>query len=249
MTSLQSNPGTAIEIISNIDIRLKEDKAMIKKYEWEKYLIIESEFIEAKKYISFDRERNYEADSPFLHNEIVLLGAQVEISMKKLISYHNPVKGFSPYNIGDYRRLLLMVYPEMESYSTSLVNSDITFSPFKNWKNGKLAWWDAYSSIKHGSSRLPKLEHALNLLAAYEILIHLVHCEETKAKGDEYIFYSFREMPGLLRLNIESELYELDDGMMGYGFEVAQYNIIDDIDVIKNEIEEIRGEREENRMK
>jgi len=76
---------------------------MAKKYEWDNYLIIESEFIEAKKYLSFERQKNYEADSPFLHNEIVLLGSQVETAMKKLISYENPDKQFSPGNMTQNR--------------------------------------------------------------------------------------------------------------------------------------------------
>ena len=218
---------------------------MSKKHEWENYLIIESEFIEAKKYLAFDRPANYEADSPFLHNEIVLLGSQVEIAMKKLISFKNPDKRFSPGNISDYKRLLLIMFPELEQYTVSLVNTEIKMTPFSEWSSKKLSWWDAYSQIKHGSSRLPKLEHALNLLAAYAIILHLIHFEEAQEEKQEYIFYSFREMPQLLAFGFECGVAEED--YIGYGYDIKQYKTCEDESMIKDEIEKIEKEREEKK--
>lgn len=218
---------------------------MAKKYEWDNYLIIESEFIEAKKYLSFERQKNYEADSPFLHNEIVLLGSQVETAMKKLISYENPDKQFSPGNISDYKRLLLIMFPELEQYTVSIINTEINLTPFSSWSSNKLAWWDAYSKIKHGSSRLPKLEHALNLLAAYAIILHLIHFEESKMEKREYIFYSFREMPQLLVFAFECDMAEED--FIGYGYAIDQYKICADKSLIKEEIETIKKEREDKK--
>lgn len=217
---------------------------MSKKYEWENYLIIESEFIEAKRYLSFERQANLEADSPFLHNQIVLLGSLVEIAMKKLISFHNPEKKFSPGNISDYRQLLLTIYPEIEEYKTLLLNTEIVFTPFANWSSKKLQWWEVYSKIKHGSSRLPKLDHALNLLAAYEILLHLIHVEEGKVAGDD-AFYSFREMPRLLSLQFQNYIGQGDE--IGFGYDSKDYNIVDDEEIIKGIINQLISEREEKK--
>lgn len=192
---------------------------LIKKYEWENYLIIEGEFIEARKYLSFERTVNYEADSPFLHNEIVLLGSKVEIAMKKLIFYANDDNKFRASDISDYKHALLTICPDLEKYETKLINNDLKFIPFSNWSSNKLQWWDAYSSIKHGSSRLAKLEHALNLLSAYQILLLIIHVMQSKEANEDKVFYTFAEMPKLLDPNFARELYQSDEVGFGYVFD------------------------------
>lgn len=214
-----------------------------KKYGWDNYLIIENEFIEAKKYLSFERQVNFETDSPFFHNEIVLLGSLVEIAIKKLIEFENPDNKFAPNKISDYRRLLLFLFPDIEKYHSTLIYSDIILKPFEGWSKNRLKWWEAYSSIKHGSSRLPKLEHALNLLSAYEIILHLIHFEEAKLAGDKYIFYQFTEMPRLLDFGFRSLVSST--GIIGYGFNADQYKICDDKTCLQQLIDIIKEERSE----
>lgn len=212
----------------------------MKKYDWDNYLIIENEFIEARKYLSFERTANLEADSPFLHNEIVLLGTKVETAMKKLISFHNPYESFCPNNISDYKRIILVLFPEIESYETVLTHSDYSFTPFKDWSKSKLSWWEVYSKIKHGSSRIPKLEHALNLLSAYQILLFLIQYEEQS--NNVYISYTLDEIPRLLNLQFhrDTRIFEC----LGYGYPKEQIKVCEDEENIKNVIDSIREERE-----
>lgn len=217
------------------------------KYGWENYLVIENEFIEAKRYLSFDRPANFEADSPFLHNQIVLLGSLVEIAMKKLIDYHNPEKSFSPGNINEYKQLLLTMLPDMEQYQVRLLNTETLITPFANWSSKKLQWWEAYNQIKHGSSRLPKLDHALNALAAYEILLHLIHVEYGRSAGGSGAFYPFREMPRLLGLQFVKYVGQNDE--LGYGFAKENYKICENEEEIKKVIDQILQEREEKKKK
>ena len=212
---------------------------MTKKYDWDNYLIIEQDFIEAKKYLSFERAANLEADSPFLQNEIVLLGSKVEIAMKKLIQCRNKDNSFCPGNISDYKRMLLVIFPDIESYESLLIHSDLKITPFKGWSQKQLTWWEAYSKIKHGSSRIPKLEHALNLLSAYQILLFLIHYEDRC--DEEYIFYTFDEMPKLLELQFQWELHPF--GPIGFGFPREQIKECNNADRIKAEIENIMSER------
>lgn len=212
----------------------------MKKYDWDNYLIIESEFIEAGKYLSFERAENLEADSPFLQNEIVLLGAKVEMAMKKLISFRNKDKSFSPYNISDYKRILLVMFPQLETYKTVLIRYDYPFIPFKDWSKKKLPWWETYSGIKHGSSEIPKLKYALDLLAAYQILLFLIHYEEQR--DGEYVFYTLGEMPKLLDIQFDKETIIF--GTIGFGFPREQIKECNDkaiekvIALIKQETKE-----------
>ena len=210
---------------------------MKKKYDWENYLIIEDEFIEAKKYLSFERDANLDADSPFLQNEIVLLGSKVEMAMKKLISYRNPDRLFNPSNISDYRKILLVLFPDIELYGSNLLHTDSQIVPFEDWSKTKLKWWEAYNGIKHGSSRLPKLDHALKLLSAYQILLFLIHFEEEQDK--DYVFYTFDEMPRLLDLQFHHNLYPFGQ-IIGFGFPKNQINVCADDSIILNVIEKIK---------
>ncbi len=217
---------------------------MAKKFDLEDYKIIENDFIEAKKYISFERTANLEVDSPFLHNEIVLLGSKVELAMKKLIGEIIEKEIFSPGNISEYRQLLLVLFPDIESYESVLINSELVFTPFKGWSQKKLSWWDAYNSIKHGSSRLPKLEHALNLLSAYQILLFLIYFKEQQES--EYVFYSLGEMPQLLELNFQKELHPF--GAFGFGFPKEQIKECVDSNIIEQEILRIKREKNNKKM-
>lgn len=217
---------------------------MINKYDWEQYLAIEDEFIQAKKYLSFDRQSNLDADSPFLHNEIVLLGSKVEIAMKVFIK--NGCDGkIVASSISDYKRILLVMVPEIENYYVSLIGIDAPpIRPFYGWSTSALTWWSAYSAIKHGStSRLPKLEHGLNLLAAYLILLHLIHVLNAKKKNEFSAEYDFIELPKLFRLGFEGTRIFNTERPFLFGFDVSNYHLCENMEAISSVIHQIEEEK------
>ena len=219
---------------------------MPKKYGWEEYLVIESDFIQARKFLAFDRQSNLDADSPFLHNEIVLLGSKVETAMKVLIK-SGIDKEVIVKSISDYKALLLVMAPDIERYQVTIVGSDASpIRPFEGWSSSSLSWWSAYSEIKHGSSsRLPKLEHGLNLLAAFEILLHLIHVIEAKNRNESHVVYGLSELPKLLNLGFDG-LWVLDrERPFLFGYEVSNYNLCKDMAAIKAMAQLLKSEKKD----
>lgn len=210
---------------------------MSKKYGWEQYLAIESDFVIAKKYLSFDRQLNLDADSAFLHNEIVLLGSKVEVAMKELIKIVSDGR-VSVGSMLEYKTLLLVMVPDIESYYVSLTGTDMPpLRPFENWSNKKLSWWSAYSEIKHGStSRVPKLVHGLMLLAALAILLHLIHIINEKKRNGSFAEYDLSELPKLFTLGFEGAWIVNSTRPFTFGYDVSNYNLCSNNEAIQEVI-------------
>ena len=171
---------------------------MMEKFGWEQYLIIEEDFIAAKKYINFT-QNNYQVDSIFLRNEIVLLGSEIEIAFKKLINYLEPTTDAG--NINQYKEKILLYYPNIVNFQTNLLGTEQIFQPYQNWDADRLSFWDSYVNIKHGINNvLATLKLALDMLSAYEIILYFIHAEETRRQGGKEIEYFPLEWPKLLGL-------------------------------------------------
>lgn len=168
---------------------------IIEHYKWDQYLIIERDFIDAKKYISFVPE-NYSIKSVFLRNEIILLGTELEEAFKKLITLVD--SNTKPGNISQYKENILKYYPNLVNFKTILLGTNQVFIPFDKWDEGKLEFWDTFEQIKHGVEDSSALDLALNMLSAYEIILHLIHVEVARQKGKTEAEYLPHMWPKLI---------------------------------------------------
>lgn len=170
----------------------------MKKYNWDKYLVIEKEFIEAKKYVDFI-DANFNTVSIFFHNEITLLGSEFETACKYMAQ---KTKKDIPGSIREYKTLLFDLFPDVIKYRVSFLGSNISINPLGEWseegKNGK--WWDVYTDIKHGTNpkdSKPTLEIALKMLGIYYLILNLIHNIEAYPKDVEYYPYEWSKLVDL----------------------------------------------------
>lgn len=178
---------------------------MGEKFFWEKYLNIEKVFIDAKRYVEFIPE-NYSVSSDFFSNEIILLGALIESSLKYLAKLRNP--DCSVGNIGEIKKQILSRFPRIVLAEAHLNGTKEIFAPFSDWANGTLGWWDSYTDTKHGELEKANMKLSLTMLSALELTLYMVHSEQLKngdiksPNGDKAnVYYSFSEVPSFMISN------------------------------------------------
>ena len=146
---------------------------------WEKYLVIENLFCEAKQFVDI-KEENFDVTSMFFSNQVILLGAEIEAAFKKICS----LNGVSGGNMSQYKEETLKLFPNIAKYGCDLLLTDYEVLPFDDWKDegGKLDWWDVYINVKHSTvDNCATLKIAIGMLSALEILLLLI---EAKAHND-----------------------------------------------------------------
>lgn len=184
-----------------------------KKYDWDKFLFVEEEFVQAMRYVDFVVE-NMNATSVFFSNKIVFLGSEIEKDCKYLLKLVD--SSLPRGNMKNFKEGILNFYPKIVDFRTYIKGSDLTFQPFQSWneKNGRLPWWDAYNNEKHGL-KTATLRDSLELLAALEILLYIIHSEETlKREGMTdgcYTRYTLLELPNLMETKFLRRV-EMSDG-------------------------------------
>ncbi|WP_029200398.1 hypothetical protein [Oribacterium sp. NK2B42] len=112
-------------------------------YGWQRYLGIEQEFITARQYVSFEQDNTY---SEFFTRSVIILGAEIEGAFKKICSN---IDGSALGNIGQYKEIILGVYPGIVSLTCAMRGSERRLQPFEDWDKEKLSWWDVYANVKH----------------------------------------------------------------------------------------------------
>ena len=76
------------------------------------------------------------------------------------------------------------------------------YYPFKDWKNERLVWWDAYVHVKHSiTDKQATLNVALNMLSAYQLLLFVAEAC-TGIDNEHKYAYSHMNSPRLLTPNI-----------------------------------------------
>ena len=131
------------------------------KYHWEYYLVLEKDFLETERYISFDLGDNYLYDD----RETTNIGNSMT---------------FSNEYIKQYQTICSEIDVVMKSICNELGNSsadNIKGQPFMNWKdepNYKSPdWWKPYNKVKHERIdyyKMANLKNVLNSLAGLFIL-------------------------------------------------------------------------------
>ena len=151
------------------------------KYHWEYYLVLEKDFLETERYISFDLGDNYLYDdrettnignSMTFSNEYIkqyqTICSEIDVVMKSIC---NELGNSSADNIKGYTPVILSKWSNITQQKVKI--RDIELQPFMNWKdepNYKSPdWWKPYNKVKH-YYKMANLKNVLNSLAGLFIL-------------------------------------------------------------------------------
>ena len=138
---------------------------------WNYYLALEKKFINSTNYVAVN-EDNYDTYSFEFVNLILLVGSELDITMKLLSDIPHTEKS----NIQNYADHILTRYPDIVSREVKIQGIDLPRKPFDGWNQAKpsdtLIGWNAYNNVKHGrvaNIKDAKLECVLNLLTCLYI--------------------------------------------------------------------------------
>lgn len=155
------------------------------KYHWEYYLVLEKDFLETERYISFDLGDNYlydERETTNIGNSMTFsnenikqyqtICSEIDVVMKSIC---NELGNSSADNIKGYTPVILSKWSNITQQKVKI--RDIELQPFMNWKdepNYKSPdWWKPYNKVKHERIdyyKMANLKNVLNSLAGLFIL-------------------------------------------------------------------------------
>lgn len=152
---------------------------------WSYYLVLEKDFLDTERYISFDLGDNYLYDSHTIHdygnsgafsNEFVkqyqAICSEVDVVLKTICK---ELSGITENNMPAYTDLVLKKWETLSEQKVRM--NTIELQPFKNWKPSPSYsapdWWTPYNRVKHErleNFRKANLKNVMNALAGLYIL-------------------------------------------------------------------------------
>ena len=152
---------------------------------WSYYLVLEKDFLDTERYISFDFGDNYLYDSHTIHdygnsgafsNEFVkqyqAICSEVDVVLKTICK---ELSGITENNMPAYTDLVLKKWKTLSEQKVRM--NTIKLQPFKNWKPSLSYsapdWWTPYNRVKHErleNFRKANLKNVMNALAGLYIL-------------------------------------------------------------------------------
>ncbi len=145
---------------------------------WDRYLSIERDFLVAKEYVSFDLIKTY---SDFFSKAVILLGAEIEGCFKQIC---DGLGKSDAGNMSEYESTILGQYPGIAHLRSHMVESQTVFMPFRDWSEERLVWWSVYTGVKHSVvDHEATMGIALNMLAAYQLLLFVIHMQKALKAG------------------------------------------------------------------
>ena len=155
------------------------------KYHWEYYLVLEKDFLETERYVSFELGDNYlynQKSSTDLGNSLTFsneyikqyqtICSEVDVIMKSIC---RELGDTSANNMNGYTPTILQNWSNIKLQKVRM--GEIELQPFLNWEqlpNYKSPdWWTPYNKVKHkriDSYREANLKNVINALAGLFIL-------------------------------------------------------------------------------
>ena len=155
------------------------------KHHWEYYLVLEKDFLQSERYISFDLGENYLYDnmehsnignSLTFSNEYIkqyqAICSEVDVILKSICKeLDNP--NANRMDIG-YTPAIFTKWPSIQTQKVRF--RDIELQPLSNWTNipyHSPNWWSPYNDVKHeriDNYKSANLKNVLNALAGLFIL-------------------------------------------------------------------------------
>ena len=136
---------------------------------WNYYLSLESDLSNTSRYIEpAGQENTYSFEFAKI---IILACTEVESVMRSIcFELTNEEKG----NIGEYKEVILARFPKIVTAHVSINRLGRDLVPFEGWDTGKLAWWDAYSTVKHNRGSGFKQANYINAVSALSALYIMI---------------------------------------------------------------------------
>ncbi len=153
---------------------------------WSYYLVLEKDFLDVERYISFDFGDNYlydsdhtvadYANSTTFSNEFVkqyqAICSEVDVILKTICK---ELGNTSADSMPDYTNLVLNQWSNLPNQKVRM--NAIELQPFKNWSSNPTFkspdWWSPYNRVKHeriDNFRNANLKNVANALAGLYIL-------------------------------------------------------------------------------
>lgn len=158
------------------------------KYHWSYYLVLEKDFLEIERYVTFDlgnnflyddNESNDKGNSECFSNEFIkqyqAICSEVDVILKSICKEFD--NNSSANDMKNYTAEILNCWPEIVQQKVKI--KDIELQPFSNWSGSEEeeytspAWWAPYNKVKHNrlsNYRNANLKNTLNALAGLYIL-------------------------------------------------------------------------------
>lgn len=116
---------------------------------WNYYLSLESDLANTSRYIEPTGQENVHS---FEFAKLIILACtEVESVFKLLCMELDSAKECG--NIGEYKQMILGRYPRIVDAQVTISRLGRSISPFEDWGNKKLSWWDAYTDVKHNRGK------------------------------------------------------------------------------------------------
>lgn len=148
------------------------DRNLLTLRYWRYYLQLEDQFIESIEYVELD-PRNYSAFSNRFAMLIQAIGAELDTLFKLFCDFDLSARK----NISDYAEQILQHNASIIDLKVKLRQFGFEIQPFSGWDLHQaaqsLAWWHAFTAIKHDrSSHIQDATqyNALNILGALFLL-------------------------------------------------------------------------------
>ena len=153
---------------------------------WSYYLVLEKDFLDTERYISFEFGDNYlydsqnavidYANSTTFSNEFIkqyqAICSEVDVILKSIC---NELGNSSASRMPEYSDLILNSWSTLPNQKVRM--KAIELQPFKNWQKNPSYnapdWWSPYNEVKHnrlGNFRNANLKNVANALAGLYIL-------------------------------------------------------------------------------
>ena len=156
------------------------------KHHWEYYLVLERDFLETERYVSFELGENYLYDgishtdlgnSMSFSDEFIKqyqgICSEVDVIMKNIckelgnLAAHDMERGYTP--------TILQKWSTIKNQKVKL--KDVELQPFLNWKQApnykSPDWWTPYNKVKHErimNYKKANLKNVINALAGLYVL-------------------------------------------------------------------------------
>lgn len=149
---------------------------------WSYYLTLEKRFLQLRTYIEFDTD-NFPCFSCELLALLQTICSEIDVVCKEICGYPND----SHKNMSHYKIDVANKVPDIRGIQIRADYFQITLKPFEDFLPDKsMAWWGAYTGVKHAriqNIKLGNLENTLLALSALYTLEKLLHKEITGEDG------------------------------------------------------------------
>ena len=137
---------------------------------WNYYLSLEKDLDKTSRYIEPIGQEDVHS---FEFAKLLILACTEVESVLKAICFEIEGKQVAG-DIAAYKGTILNKYPKIVESTVIASRLGKNLTPFKEWKNGKLSWWEAYQKVKHNRGEFFNQATYRNVVSAISALYVLI---------------------------------------------------------------------------